>query len=210
MATVIKNKNLISASNGLNLDQVIYRFIPLRWINTLLKDKTLFFYNARLAPKNNRNAGGEKDVFVSNWTTDFDTDPLWRIYSRDMDSVVIKTTVSKLCAAIASDDIHCFIAPVLYDGQEAKDYPEQLLPYFSKCKALSHEKEIKLAIDELPEESDKIERLANNKGLFLPVEDSTFIEEIITDPRLNDEAQEYIESLFKPYKIPVRQSGIYQ
>lgn len=210
MATDIKSKNLISASSNLSLDLEIYRFIPLRWMNTLLKNKTLFFYNARLAPKNSKIDIGEKDVFVSNWTMDFDTDPLWRIFSRDMDAVVIRTTVSKLCSSIASDDVHCFIAPVLYDGKDAKDYPAELLPYFSKCKALAHEKEVKLAIDELPEESDKIERLANNKGLFLPVEDITFIEEIITDPRLNGEAQEYIESLFKQFKIPVRQSELYK
>lgn len=49
-----------------------------------------------------------------------------------------------------------------------------------------------------------VKSLLKEKTLF------AFNTRFITDPRLNEEAQEYIESLFKPYKIPVRQSKLYQ
>ena len=146
--------------------------------------------------------GGQ--LFAQCWTYLEESDAMWRIYSPDRSGVKIKTSRSKLMRAIS--DVFglysmrdCFIGKVLYlpDTELAKTVTSKgfqrsnessdtgharALSLLMKRQEFSHEYEIRVICDaQSPMES------ISGDLLRVPINVNEFIEELVLDPRLDDD-----------------------
>lgn len=164
------------------------------------------------------------------WTTTADSDAFWRIYSSDKSGLCIKTTAEKLFRSMdiestyASSIANGFIAPIRYvdfldeewwsvfEDEASKHYPSYMLPAFIKRKAFDHEHEVRLLMtDWFPINGPmSVKRGNDGKGIFIPFHDTSFIEEIILDPRSDDGRLSIYQKLFETYNIPVSKSELYK
>ena len=120
---------------SIDLDQPIYRFIPLARLLEALDKNELYFRNTLYwddnweIPTRFFNTFGlaeEEALFFKKntmfptyaicFTKAYDTDAMWRIYSKDRDSVCIETTTGQLLHELRqrSDNICAYFAPVKY------------------------------------------------------------------------------------------------
>ncbi|MCJ2007057.1 DUF2971 domain-containing protein [Methylobacterium sp. J-092] len=144
------------------------------------------------------------DWYGQCWTTNCDTDAMWRIYSSDRNGVQVKTTVRKLfdnlCRTPAwSPPIQFFVGQVDYKSEdEIKAMMGQLTfadvsiggqgDGFArllciKREAFRHEREVRIMYQSVP-------RAAGPKGaggtLRYRLEANAVFDEILLDPRLTD------------------------
>ena len=139
--------------------------------------------------------GFQNDVYGQCWTLHKASDAMWRIYSRDMDAVRLRTTVGKLlesiCAANKGNEMdRCLIGRVTYptepklkklaqtvfkDGLNAKAVAQSLLV---KRKAFKHEKEVRIIYFEG-------EPTKHENGVYkYPLNPLTVFDQIMIDPRM--------------------------
>ena len=94
-------------------EEYVYRFLPLRYFLQLLDNRSLFFprvstwedpyelflFKQRFIDKKGMPINvfsQSENIFGQCWTTQRDSDALWRIYSPSLMSVRIKTTISRI------------------------------------------------------------------------------------------------------------------
>ena len=209
-----KEQNVL---NGLNLDAPIYKFIPYKYLKTLIQgelyinkvsswedvyENFLFKASFMLEDKTSIDAKDlTSGIFGQSWTSEDETDAMWRIYS-DVKSedigdcaVRVKTTARKLFDAIYTNDkcmATTYIGNVDYKlpneldnwvknlyltaGMLNRSFVDSL---FIKRMAFSHENEVRIIINFGSEaEECKIDHIT------FPIHIETFVDELLIDPRL--------------------------
>lgn len=207
------------------LDTPIYRIMPIDRLLQCFEDKFLVlvppkkwddpFENLLLSSTAFMSESGKiggmdtirDQVFGQCWTFHRETDAMWRIYSPDKGGAKIKTTPRKLLEALKINDdsnlsdVHCFIGKVSYLKQSDLLVKLSSIDLLSqdgygiansllyKRREFSHEKEVRLIH-------------TNGKGELykLHIEPRDLFDEIVFDPRCNDQ-------LFKAYKTAIQNYG---
>lgn len=156
---------------------------------------------------------GFKDhVFGQCWTTNRESDAMWRIYSPEKNGVRVRARVKKLiqglrAAEVSFADISCFVGKVIYLPQDKlKDIQINVLDSSGKGIAqtllykrieFSHEKEVRL-IYYMPKPPSNIPKIFSYS--FDP---NTVLDEITFDPRIDKRMSDvYTHSLVDIYKFP--------
>lgn len=209
-----KEQNVL---NGLNLDTPIYKFIPYKYLKTLIQgelyinkvsawedvyENFLFKESFKLADQTSIDAKDlTSGIFGQSWTSEDETDAMWRIYS-DVKSedigncaVRVKTTARKLFDAIYTKD-ECmattYIGKVDYkQPNEVDNWVKNLYlttgrlnrsfvdSLFIKRMAFSHENEVRIIINFGSEAEE-----CNRDHITFPIHVETFVDEFLIDPRL--------------------------
>ena len=209
-----KEQNVL---NGLNLDTPIYKFIQYKYLPTLIQvrlyinkisswedvyENFLFKESFELEDQTSIDAKDlTSGIFGQSWTSEDETDAMWRIYS-DVDSedigncaVRVKTTARKLFDAIYTND-KCM--ETTYIGKVDYKLPNELDNWvrnlyltagtlnrslvdslFIKRTAFSHENEVRIIIN-FGSEAKECKR----DHITFPIHVETFIDELLIDPRL--------------------------
>ena len=171
------------------------------------------------------------EFYASCWTSQFDTDAMWRIYSGNSEAVCIKTTLRKFfCSTVPFTDIRmdAFVGPVKYiEGrieesrlkslynQMYDEYPDYMIPIFLKRDAFQHEHEIRMAaryLDVNLENGQPAHKLTTDKkGLFWSLQDTEFLEQIILPPQIGERKEQYYREVISKYNdnLEVRRSDLY-
>ena len=219
------NENFINMQDA-DLDMPVFRIMPMFRILEMLQKGILVltkpkiwddpFENALLAATVVTSAGETGDIAAKNevygqcWSIHHETDAMWRIYSPDKQGAKIKSTPRKLLDAMKDHvnnhwKLKCFIGKVSYlplnelstklsevnvfetDGSGIAD---SLL--YKRCE-FDHEKEVRLIFS-----GDTQECMAD----YYPfrIKPNEIIEEIIFDPRMNEE-------LVLAYKLAIKDKG---
>lgn len=209
-----KEQNVL---NGLNLDTPIYKFIPYKYLKTLIQgelyinkvsswedvyENFLFKESFKLADQTSIDAKDlTSGIFGQSWTSEDETDAMWRIYS-DVKSgdigncaVRVKTTARKLFDAIYTNDkcmATTYIGKVAYkQPSEIDDWIRNLSlttetlnrsfvdSLFIKRMAFSHENEVRIIINFGSEAEE-----CSKDHITFPINIETFIDEFLIDPKL--------------------------
>lgn len=209
-----KEQNVL---NGLNLDTPIYKFIPYKYLKTLIQgelyinkvsawedvyENFLFKESFELEDRTSIDAKAlTSGIFGQSWTSEDETDAMWRIYS-DVKSedigdcaVRVKTTARKLFDAIYTNDkcmATTYIGKVDYKqpngvddwirnlyltaGTLNRSFVDSL---FIKRMVFSHENEVRIIIN-FDSEAEECKR----DHISFSINSEIFIDEYLIDPRL--------------------------
>lgn len=211
---------------------LIYKYIPLKYVVDTLKSGEFIFkkisewedvYENYAYKETYQLTDGTNVDTASNmqsrlygqcWTDSGETDAMWRIYSHPeislKDSALrVSVTIAKLKDVLKGHNYD--IRKVTYSSQVEI---EQFLPLhvseleqffrnssFIKREEFSHEKEIRIVV-----EKESI----NKDYLRLPIP-ADFFEEIVLDPRLNEEQVEIVSKMLKNVTTTkIHQSTLYR
>ena len=160
-------------------------------------------------------------IFGQCWSKCKESDAMWRIYSPDTNGVMVSTTPRKILKYLKSrvgetSICTCFIGKVQYKSSEDLYGEIESINILDstgigiaktllfKREAFSHEKEVRLIYT-------GEQKYSNCKIFRFEFEPNDLIEQIIFDPRMNDDVKEcysyYIEKL--GYKIKIQDSELY-
>lgn len=123
--------------NHLTRETPIYKYIPLRYIGAMQRDRRLIFgavnnwedvYENYFLKQNFLTADGmqvdstcvSKNIYGQSWTKCEESDAMWRIYSSDKRTIKVRTTAEKLMDVLYDDDrcmADTYIAKVDYQPQ---------------------------------------------------------------------------------------------
>ena len=171
--------------------------------------------------------GFQKDLYGQCWTLERESDAMWRIYSPDKMGVRVRTNINKLYNSLHSNitlypEMSAFIGKVLYKPQnymvkQIKDrfeMQEQILDtsgkgtvktLLMKREEFKHEKEVRLVY---------YNHTGNDHGdLFkYTFNPHAVIDEIVFDPRMNDDVVEVFKAHLKSINFTgrVAKSPLYQ
>lgn len=227
-------------SKHLTWNDPVYRFMQLDRLVEMVKTGYLYFhqvirwedrweipyrYLQITKQEKNRDLVNADYMYGICWTKEFDTDAMWRIYSKDKNSVCVATTVKQLYDALSllwATYANLFMAPVQYvdltptnineviNSNEVQYYPQFMYPAFIKRTEFRHENEIRLllfcaGIGQLQTGSIKFEK----EGIQIPLTNTNFINEIILDPRLNDAEEAEQRKKLDGYFEVIKKSELY-
>lgn len=160
-------------------------------------------------------------TFATCFTSEFDTDALWRIYSPGKSGICIETTARHLLqemephiktgvafyyAPVIYEDVGKSFPEVIFDKEKAKEYPAQFYASFIKRRAFLHEQEMRLAV----QKNDVYFRGANAPmGIELPVDMNKVIKRVILDPRLTPQEVSYHKTCLEELGFPTVQSSLF-
>lgn len=225
-------------------EDYVYRFLPLKYFLLLLEKRTLYFpriskwsdpYELFLFKQHFVDSAGRtvetmpqsEQIYGECWTTQRDSDALWRIYSPDLMSVRIKTTISQI-KRLAEENTKngLYIQQGLVDyksQQEIEAWLKSLSPFsmnihdfvdslFVKRNSFSHEKEYRIVIWQT-DFNEKDCFISPSTFIELPFNPNDFIKEVYLDPRLPSEEVSLLKhaiALKMGNTCPVSQSRLYQ
>jgi len=158
------------------------------------------------------------------WTTQKDTDSMWRIYSQNKDGIRVRSTVRKLfsplwgCFPSHDRKLMCFMGRVNYlDRNEIeKNVGESVVEHvisdakriantlLLKRSEFSHEQEIRILFHDI--------RSKNNSSIFqYEIDFNEFIEEVTLDPRSNDDELKMLSDFLRGCgkNVDVNKSSLY-
>jgi hypothetical protein len=136
---VNKNDYELCFLNNLPLDTKIYKYIPIKYVKKMFKNKKLIFGKVNDWDDVYENYFLKQDLRVStgaplstssvmdccygqSWTSLEESDAMWRIYSSKTDAVKVATTVEKLLDVLYVDDncsANTSIGNVIYKSRQA-------------------------------------------------------------------------------------------
>lgn len=225
----------------INEETPIYRVFPRKWFLELIKNSNNGlvkprvwddpFENAFLKCTAVMDSGEEASLeklrekwYGQCWTTEKDTDAMWRIYSPNKDGVRVKTTVKKIFSHLWNSCPNgyaaksCFIGKVEYKSREeiekamAGSYVQNLIfnekvtarTLLIKRREFDHEKEVRILFHDMPNSgTDAVHQYK--------VELNDTLEEVTVDPRADPEEVDKLAIILKDLglKAPVNQSNLY-
>ncbi|MCF5904933.1 MULTISPECIES: DUF2971 domain-containing protein [Aeromonas] len=233
--------NIISIKN---IDTPIYRIFSLSRIKEWLRSNELVLVNPgkwddpfeNFFLKSKIDIGGGEiasldalanDWYGQCWTTNEDTDAMWRIYSHNKDGIRVKTTVRKLFTSIYDEkdtfaSLKYFIGKVDYKTQDEIINIIHETPFSSvifggqnnkfasllciKREAFSHEQEIRILIND-------VDQKKGDAGCYrVHLDPRNVLDEICIDPRANNAQLKIITSEIKALNVnlPIIQSNLYK
>lgn len=229
--------------NGINRDTAVYRVFPEARALELFQARELvlvrpalwddpfenFLLNAMLEFSNGERASLEaiRDPWYGQcWTSQTESDAMWRIYSHDKTGVRLASTVGKLWDAVCplTDEwtpLEFYIGRVGYYSQaeiletfgkvtfedltlggQTRDLAQTLL---IKREAFAHEKEVRvLCYDARGRHTGKIAKFA--------IDPARLVDDVMLDPRLSDADVAAFTSTLRAagYAGPIARSDLYQ
>lgn len=227
-----------------NIDTPIYRIFSLSRIKEWLSSNELVLVNPgkwddpfeNFFLKNIIDIGGGEianldglanDWYGQCWTTNKDTDAMWRIYSHNKDGIRVKTTVGKLFSSIYDTQdtlasLKYFIGKVDYKTQNEIISIIQNTPFSTvmrggqndgfaellciKREAFLHEQEVRILIND-------VEPKKGNTGCYsVHLDPRTILDEICIDPRASDAELQKIQNEIRALNVslPIIQSDLYK
>lgn len=233
-------ENIIAISN---MDMMIYRIFSYERFEQLIKSKELvlvnpskwddpfenFFLKTEVDCGNNEIATLESIAcswYGQCWTTNSDTDAMWRIYSAKKDGIRVKTSVRKLFSSVFNTNdskagLKYFIGAVEYKDKsdiisfmEATSFMQIASggqnDNFAKLLCIKrnefmHESEIRILVNDVDNQGED--------GYYkISFDPHSTLDEICIDPRANDKD---FMSLFKKItdlgvNLPIIQSDLYK
>ncbi|MGJ8697217.1 MAG: DUF2971 domain-containing protein [Verrucomicrobiaceae bacterium] len=237
-------KNLIRIDD---LDTPVYRIMPLHRLEELFTNNELvlvrpklwedpfenFFLKSTFLTSDGAEVTAEKvenSWYGQCWTTNSDTDAMWRIYSQDKQSLRVKTTIRKLADAMWNENDN--FAPLKYHIGAVDYKPVAEIDEFRKTtgfmegtggsgtsrlantllikrKEFEHESEIRLLYCDTADDSHAKKTNIHS----IAVDPHSLIDEVCIDPRVDDPID--IDAITKKvqrlgYKGTVIQSDLYQ
>lgn len=174
--------------------------------------------------------GIRDSIYGQCWTLHRETDAIWRIYSQNKNGVKVRTTINKLYNTIYSQlpqnerDISLFIGQVeylpkkeilsLYDNKDLKetdllrtDGKGIIKTLLFKRREFSHEKEVRILYNDINSNSDSSDLIK------FDVNPNALFDQIIFDPRMEDDIVEKATDLFKSnyaFDNYISKSSLYQ
>lgn len=239
MAIGIATYQGIGFYKTIDLDAPIYRFIPLsRLLESLEKNElylrnTLFWEDNWEIPTRYFNTIGlpeQEALFFKKedynptyaicFTKNYDSDAMWRIYSKCKDSVCIETTTRLLLHELHQhrDYIRAYFAPVIYceisnenpasifNKEVADQYPGSFFVSYLKRSAFTHENEMRLAVQTAIPKWDTTKSIL---GLNIAFDFRNIIKRIILDPRLSQHEVSYHRKGLDFLGVPIEQSSLF-
>jgi hypothetical protein len=237
-----KSKNML---NNLDREQKVYRIFPLKRFEEILSSQELvlvrpsmwddpfenFFLSVNVLDTNGKLGSLQsiKDSWYGQcWTTNADTDAMWRIYSPNKDGVRVSTTVGKLFNAIYDQNdewasLKYFIVKVEYKTKQEISTFMQNTSFWNvaiggqndgfakllcvKREAFDHENEVRVLVSKTPDEMEK-----NNSCIYqIKIDFEKLFDDICLDPRLSDsEYQKLRCGLISKTKLSISQSDLYK
>lgn len=167
------------------------------------------------------NFGFQNDLYGQCWTFERESDAMWRIYSPDKLGVRVRTTVQKLHESLFSQTVHnaelsAFLGKVLYKPQNymVKQIRDRIImqgqifdtsgrgiveTLLMKREEFRHEKEVRLIY---------FNQTDNDYGDLYKYSFDPYqlIDEIVFDPRMNDDLVDVFRSHLKSIKFEGRLS----
>lgn len=150
----------------------------------------------------------KKCVYVSCWHNNWtESKDMWNKYSA---KIALKTTLNRLKYSILDKEREYLISCVNYIDYK-KDFIHSLnafAPFFYKDESYNYEKEVRLAVSQNYSHigDQNFDELSFDKGLFIPVDVTRLIEQVVVNPSVNKEEFRYINHLMKMYNIQKRLS----
>ena len=242
--------NLENIFNIDNIDTPLYRIFPLHRIEEIFADEELvlvqpklwddpfenFFLQCELEGKNGKKISLEalnRQWYGQCWTTQRESDAMWRIYSPQKRGIRIMTSVRKLSEYLwdARDRFSknkYFIGKVEY---EPKNEIEAFLSNTSfreitlggqndgvaktlltKREEFRHEQEVRLLACNVDPNDFQHNRTVDESTYHIPVEPQKLIDEITIDPRCSDQEFDQMKSQIEAlgYTGELNLSGLYR
>ncbi|RMB56043.1 DUF2971 domain-containing protein [Dokdonia sinensis] len=197
-----------------DLEREVYKFIDLKYLPSIFKDKKLAFLKVNkwddpfenFIFKSNFKINGKKvesdifkvfanSTFGQSWTLHSETDALWRIYSPNKNSVRIKTKASKLLQMIktkSDDSLYCMLGDVEYKTKnEFENFISKLKTHQDFRTDQFHTFTYFVKRTEFTHEKEfrviyiaDFENGKKNEILYFNIDPNEFIIDILVDPRL--------------------------
>ena len=149
----------------------------------------------------------KQKYFVSCWHMNEEESPaMWKLYTSQNESICIRSKYKTLASLLPEQSLLGIVEYIDYH-RESFDTTEMWSYIIHKRKSFQHEQEIRAAIyrgETCPFES------VGEKGLVVPINIATLIEEIIVSPTSKSPLTEVVEGLAKKYglKAPVERSRV--
>lgn len=228
--------NRIIKYHDFDLDKPVYRFLSLERFESLIQENSIYFRKitkwndtweipARMldtrTTKNDDMTRFVEAILSENkrlyglcFTTTYDTDAMWQIYSQDKKGVCIQTTMRKFINCLNKTYVeYGAVGPVLYKkiingnslfNLETSDNTYPAICYFPFIKRIefSHENEVRLVL--------RLDNIFSDDGVKLKIDILNCIDKIILDPRLSNEEFNDIKNRIALKKIDVLRSGLYK
>lgn len=205
---------------------------PYLWDDPLEDDlfKQWFLYINKIIPSYNTNDEFINNLYAQCWSLLEESDAMWRIYSKNKMGVKIKTTIRKLYNSLKDFQTKnntymnsVYIGKVKYLLREIimkrtknnninnidnkKHIKGKVHSLLYKPDAFKHEDEVRLILDL---GGDKC--IKNQNKYYFRIDPYDLIDEIIFDPRMNDQIFEIFKEYFEKigFKKNIAKSDIYE
>ena len=131
---------------------------------------------------------------------------MWKLYSRNTDSIAIKSTYSLLRESLNNSEENVYIGKVAYiDFRKYKKIRDQLKPFSLKDHSFSHERELRAVIQKIPIGNIKtlkeIVPAKGDEGLWISVDLDKLIESVYVSPGSNNSFKELVSKILKKYAL---------
>ena len=222
-----KYYKLRNMRDGLNKEDHIYKYIPLKYVLMMVGNKQLlmnkvnswedpyenFFYKEDFKMPDGRQVSAldlTNGIFGQSWTLLEESDAMWRIYSQNKDAIKIKTTAEKLFNIIYTDDAcmaTSYIGKVNYFTQsKIQSWISSLSLEYSNINQIATESMF-MKRDAFSHEQevriikvlDSYATERNKVSLSYDIDPEYLIDEYCLDPRLDD----YMTDVYKQGLIHV-------
>lgn len=134
---------------------------------------------------------------------EYESDAMWKLYSKSNESVAIQTTFKNLKQAFDNQDEKIYIGKIKYIDYEKDWLPEGNVfsPFLHKRKSFEHEQELRAIIQRLPIEGEKVvfERDICEFGIPIHVDINILIEKVYVSPVAPQWFFELVEKVLKTY-----------
>ena len=226
----------VAYHSDIDLDSPVYKFYPMQRFLEAVENREMYFRNIldwednwELPTRHFSTDEIEKldkffikkgeifPLFATCFTSYYDTNSMWQIYSKNKNSICVETTARALLSEItkiSSPSFSAYYAPVIYlnidktspekifDQKRAEEYPSQFYFPFIKRNVFSYEQEIRLAVH-IPQYTSE------NGGIKLPVNIRQIINKVILDPRLTKDELSHQTDKLEQLGIQVEQSSLF-
>lgn len=144
---------------------------------------------------------------------DHESEAMWKLYSGERDGIAVRCTFQSLKQSLTSEE-SIYVGRVSYVDYKSTFIPERnaMSAYFHKRKSFEHENEVRAICMKLPEGGNTGRPVLDicDVGLYLDVDLSQLIEEVVVAPYAEDWFFELIESVASQYQLEaaVRRSSL--
>ena len=206
-------------------DAVLWRYMDFTKFVSLLETSALFFsqpdqlgdqFEGSISPATPPIVAGEPQVgspikkgkLDLRWLTrfarvncwhmgEFESEAMWRLYTRERDGVAIKTVFARFKEALVGEE-SVNVSQVLYQDYQTESIPfgNALLPLIHKRISFQHEQEVRAIYTEIPAE--------DTSGGYYKVNLLRLVEEIVVAPFAEDWFVDLVRSLAERHGIDDR------
>lgn len=151
------------------------------------------------------------------YSSDYESDAMWRIYSGSGEGIAIKTDAGSLVSSLRGDD-DIFVGKVVYEDYETAFIPDINFThaFLRKRKNFEHKREVRALFQRLPKVAEldagphegPIE--VCDVGMYVDVDTAELIKEVVVAPEAQDWFFELVEGVASRYGLdaPVRKSEL--